>query len=53
VDAPPIEGERSTNAFTPEDGSFMIVGFDPNSPGCWEVTASYKGTTLSYVYERH
>ncbi len=53
VDEPPIEGERSTNAFTPEDGSFMIVGFDPNVPGCWEVTATYKGATLSYVYENH
>ncbi|MEX0864447.1 MAG: hypothetical protein WD269_06175 [Acidimicrobiia bacterium] len=47
-----IEGEPATNAFTPEDGSFMIAGFDPPLPGCWEVTATYKGSTLSYVYER-
>ena len=42
---------RSTNAHTDEDGWFMIGGINPSDPGCWEVTASYKGTTLSYVYE--
>jgi hypothetical protein len=42
---------EATNASTAEDGLFMIAGIDPDEPGCWEVTASYKGATLSYVYE--
>ena len=40
-----------TNAFTPEDGSFMINGLEPDEQGCWQATATYKGATLSYVYE--
>ncbi len=39
-----------TNAFTAEDGDFMINGIEPDDPGCWLVTASYKGASLSYVY---
>lgn len=42
---------RGTNAHTPEDGWFMIAGTDPADPGCWQVTAKYKGAELSYVYE--
>lgn len=41
-----------TNAYTAEDGWFMISGIDPPDPGCWEVTATYKGASLSYVYEK-
>ena len=41
-----------TNAFTAEDGDFIIAGIDPDEAGCWQVTATYKGTTLSYVYAR-
>lgn len=48
--APLIRSNRGTNAFTPEEGSFMIAGIDPPSAGCWKVTASYRGATLSYVY---
>jgi len=40
----------ATNAYTPEDGDFMIAGLDPREQGCWEVTARYKGAMLSYVY---
>lgn len=40
-----------TNAYTDADGWFMIAdGSDPRTPGCWEVAATYKGATLSYVY---
>ena len=45
-------GDEATNAFTPEEGWFMIAGIDPDVPGCWEVEANYKGASLSYVYER-
>jgi len=44
------EGLPGTNAFTPEDGWFMIAGIDPPSRGCWQVTATYRDATLSYVY---
>ena len=44
-------GGDATNAYTAEDGWFMIAGIDPDEPGCWEVTATYKGATLTYVYE--
>lgn len=45
-----VEEGPGTNAFTVEDGQFMIAGIDPEEPGCWEVTASYRGTSLSYTY---
>lgn len=51
---PPVvidNGGEATNAYTPEEGWFMIAGIDPGEAGCWEVEASYKGATLSYVYE--
>jgi hypothetical protein len=44
--------DQGTNAYTPEDGDFMIAAIDPPDPGCWQVTATYKGTTVRYVYER-
>jgi hypothetical protein len=43
-------GSPGTNASTPEEGSFMMAGIDPPSAGCWKVTATYRGATLSYVY---
>lgn len=47
---PIVEEGPGTNAFTTEDGWFMIAGIDPDVRGCWEVTATYKGATLKYVY---
>jgi hypothetical protein len=41
---------QGTNASSAADGSFMIAGGDPLTAGCWSVTASYRGTNLSYVY---
>lgn len=39
------------NASTDADGWFMIAdGADPRTPGCWEVTATYEGAILTYVY---
>lgn len=48
---PVVDDAPGTNAFTPGTGWFMIAGIDPARLGCWEVTASYKGAELSYVYE--
>lgn len=51
--APLIDNEGdATNAYTVDGGWFMIATIDPDEPGCWEVEASYKGATLSYVYLR-
>lgn len=53
VDAPTLTAkEPGTNAHTAEHRWFMIAGIDPDEAGCWQVTAEYKGATLSYVYER-
>lgn len=41
-----------TNAYTPEDGWFMMNGIDPDEAGCWEVTATYGDATVTYVYEK-
>ena len=50
-DARPIRaGPPGTNAFTAEDGVFMIAGIEPTDSGCWEATATYRNATLSYVY---
>jgi hypothetical protein len=52
LDRPAITEDRGTNAHTPEDGWFMIAGIDPDEPGCWRVTATYRDAELSYVYFR-
>jgi hypothetical protein len=49
------ESETLTNsnvivASTPDEGSYMSVGFQPDLQGCWEVTATYKDAVLTYVY---
>ncbi len=49
--APVVYPSPGTNAYTVEDDWFMINGIEPADAGCWRATASYKGTTLSYVYE--
>jgi hypothetical protein len=49
--APTIQAlSQGTNASSAADGSFMIAGGDPLTAGCWKVTASYRGSNLSYVY---
>jgi hypothetical protein len=56
LDDPTAPGVRApapgTNAYTPDYGWFMIARqMEAEGFGCWEVTASYKGHELSYVYE--
>jgi hypothetical protein len=41
--------ELGGNAFTTEDGWFMLQGIWPEPSGCWNITATYRGTSLSYV----
>lgn len=40
-----------TNAFTDDSQWFMISGLEPDDRGCWQGTATYKGASLTYVYE--
>lgn len=47
---PVVNESPGTNAHTGADGWFMINGLQPDQPGCWRVTATYRGTELSYVY---
>jgi len=47
-DAPPLVVDRVTNALG--DGYYwMLTGVYAPTPGCWEITADYKGEKLSYV----
>lgn len=44
----------ATNGYTPEHGWFMITSPEERlEAGCWRVYASYKGATLTYVYQKH
>lgn len=48
--APTLTSEsEATNAYTAEEGWFIIAGIDPEERGCWEISATYKGAALSYV----
>jgi hypothetical protein len=49
-EAPVVGGGPGTNAHTDEVGWFMIAWIDPDEPGCWRVTARYRGAVLSYTY---
>jgi len=46
--APPLLTTRATNAF-PGPSAAMLTGVYVPTPGCWEITAEYKGEKLSYV----
>jgi hypothetical protein len=50
-EAPVVRQFGGTNALTDDEGWFMIAGGDPVMPGCWQVTASFEGSTLTYVYD--
>jgi hypothetical protein len=41
-------GSPATNA-TADFGTAMLVGVDVPTPGCWQITGTYRGTSLSYV----
>lgn len=46
--APTVEASGGDGSH-PFLGDFMVVGFELPEPGCWRVTAHYKGASLSYV----
>ena len=47
---PILLAESGTNA-SADFGLAMLVGLQVPSQGCWELTATYKGHSLSYVIE--
>jgi hypothetical protein len=47
--APPLRADRATNAFAADIKAAMLVGVNIPTPGCWEITGQYAGTTLSFV----
>jgi hypothetical protein len=49
--APKVVEGPGVGSFNPDIGNFMLVGLVLPEPGCWEVTASYKGAELSYVMQ--
>lgn len=47
--APKVVEEGGVPSFNHHIKNFMLVGLGLPEPGCWEVTARYQGTELSYV----
>ena len=47
--APKVVEEGGVPSFNRDIKNFMLVGLILPESGCWEVTASYQGTELSYV----
>lgn len=44
-----FRGGRATTGSRPDLGVFRIVGLQIPQEGCWEITASFRGATVSYV----
>lgn len=48
-DAPTVTAPPANNGGRADTGTFMVTGLTLPTPGCWEITAEYRGATLSYV----
>lgn len=49
AEAPPAIVSGATNGFNEDTQSFMLVGVEFPTAGCWELTAEYGEDTLSFV----
>jgi hypothetical protein len=49
--APTVVQEGGVPSFNPDIKNFILVGLGLPEPGCWEVTARYKGAELTYVLQ--
>ena len=47
--APPLTASGATNGSRGDIGSFMVVGIDIPTLGCWEITGRNVGAVLSFV----
>ncbi|MGH8947121.1 MAG: hypothetical protein ACRDVL_13365 [Acidimicrobiia bacterium] len=43
------EANQTTHGMRDDIGNFMLVGVTLPEAGCWELTATYRGASLSYV----
>ena len=43
------DATQTTHGMRDDIGNFMLVGVTLPEPGCWELSASYRGASLSYV----
>ena len=46
---PPVSGEPGKAVFVTSKTPAIMTAIDIPSAGCWEITASYEGHTLSFV----
>jgi hypothetical protein len=46
-----VVAEGGAPSFNRDTKNFMLVGLNLPKPGCWEVTASYRGAELAYVLQ--
>lgn len=44
-----LTASDATNGYTPEDKSFMLVGVEIPTAGCWEITGRYGDAELTFV----
>ncbi len=49
VAAPTLVVSDATNGYHPDVGSFMLVGIDLPTLGCWEITGQVEDQALSFV----
>ncbi|MGI8688388.1 MAG: hypothetical protein ACR2M3_07390 [Thermomicrobiales bacterium] len=47
--APPMQASGATNGSRGDIGSFMVVGVDIPTPGCWEITGQSAGAIQRFV----
>ncbi|MEX0827238.1 MAG: hypothetical protein WD184_10865 [Acidimicrobiia bacterium] len=48
-DAPTATASRANNGGRADTGTFMVTGLVLPTPGCWEITAEYRGALLSHI----
>lgn len=50
ADAPPLFAEPATNAYRRDFGGWaMLVGVEVPTPGCWQLTATYRGASVTFI----
>jgi VWFA-related protein len=50
ADAPPLVAEAATNAYRRDFGGWaMLVGVEVPTAGCWQLTATHGGASLTFV----
>lgn len=50
-EAPTVTAPQANNGGRADTGTFMVTGVVLPTAGCWEITAEYRGASLSFVVE--